>query len=110
MEAGKIASQAGHAFIGAFLQSDPAIQAEYHSELPEHPGTKVCLASKNLMHLLRAEEEAKAAGIPVFRVVDSGCANFFDGKPIITALGLGPATKDQIKRITRRFELLWNHT
>lgn len=106
MDAGKIASQAGHAYLGAFIQATPAIQSEYHSELPNSPGTKVCLGAKKLHALLRAEEEAKAAGIPVFRVVDSGCSNFFDGQPIITALGLGPATKDQIKHITRRFELL----
>lgn len=106
MDSGKIASQAGHAYLGAFLQANSDIQSEYHSEFPEHPGTKVCLACKNLSQLLRAEDEAKAAGIPFFRVTDSGCANFFNGEPTITALGLGPATKDQIKHITRRFQLL----
>lgn len=106
MDAGKIASQAGHAYLGAFINASPSIQSEYHSELPESPGTKVCLACKHLHHLLRAEEEAKALGIPVFRVVDSGCQNFFDGKPIITALGLGPATKAQIKHITKKFQLM----
>jgi len=106
MDSGKIASQSGHAYLGAFLQANSDIQSEYHSEFPEHPGTKVCLACKNLSQLLRAENEAKTAGIPFFRVTDSGCANFFNGEPTITALGLGPATKDQIKHITRRFQLL----
>jgi len=106
MDTGKISSQCGHAYLGAFINANSKLQSEYHSELPEHPGTKVCLASKNLCHLLRAEIEAKAAGIPVFRVVDSGCKNFFNGEPTITALGLGPATKDQIKHITRRFQLM----
>ena len=106
MDAGKTASQAGHAYLGAFLRADPSIQSEYHSEFPEHPGTKVCLACKNLSQLFRAEAEAKAAGIPYFRVTDSGCQNFFNGQPIITALGLGPATKDQIKHITKRFQLM----
>ena len=106
MDTGKTASQAGHAYLGAFVNANPDLQKEYHSELPESPGTKVCLACKNLPHLLRAEEEAKAAGIPVFRVVDSGCANFFNGEPTVTALGIGPATKDQIKHITRRFQLM----
>ncbi len=106
MSPGKISSQAGHAYLGSFLRSSPDIQAEYHDEFPEHPGTKICLECRNLGQLLLAENAAKEAGIPCFRVTDSGCKNFFDGKPTITALGLGPATKDQIKHITRRFQLM----
>ena len=106
MDAGKTASQAGHAYLGAFINADPSLQKEYHTEYPEHPGTKVCLACKNLHHLLRAKEEAEAAGIPVYLVTDSGCANFFNGEPTITALGIGPATKAQIKHITKRFQLM----
>ena len=106
MDTGKISSQCGHAYIGAYLQASPDIQKEYHNEYPEHPGTKVCLAAKNLPQLLRAEAEAKEAGIPTFMVTDSGCENFFGGKPIVTALGLGPATKAQIKQITKRFQLM----
>jgi peptidyl-tRNA hydrolase len=106
MDAGKIASQTGHAYLGAFLQSSPDIQKEYHKEFPEHPGTKICLKCPSLEHLLIAEEKAKEAGISFFKVTDSGCKNFFNGEPTITALGLGPATKDQIKHITRRFQLM----
>ena len=106
MDNGKTASQAGHAYLGAFLQADLNTQIEYHQDFPTHPGTKICLACKNLDHLLRAEEEAKAAGIPYFRVTDTGCKNFFNGEPTITALGLGPATKEQINKITRRFQLM----
>lgn len=99
-------SQVGHAYVGAFLQSPTSIQSKYHSDFPKHPGTKVCLECKNLVQLMRAEAEAKDAGIPTYRVTDSGCENFFGGKPIVTALGLGPATKEQIKHITKRFQLL----
>lgn len=106
MDAGKIASQAGHAYLGAFINAEKSLQADYHSEFPNSPGTKVCLAAKNLAMLLRAKDEADAAGIPAYLVTDSGCANFFNGEPTITALGLGPATKDQIKQITRRFQLM----
>lgn len=106
MDSGKIASQAGHAYLGAFVQADPSTQAKYHVDFPASPGTKVCLAAKNLNQLLRAKEEAEAAGIPAYLVTDSGCANFFNGEPTVTALGLGPATKEQIKHITRRFQLM----
>ena len=106
MSPGKIASQAGHAYLGAFVNASPSIQSEYHKEFPNSPGTKVCLSCKNLDKLLRAEKEAQASNISTFRVVDSGCENFFEGKPIITALGLGPAAKEQIQHITRRFNLM----
>ena len=106
MSAGKIASQAGHAYLGAFLkcqESNPQILAEY---LADFPGTKVCLRSKNLDSLLRAQAEAESSGISCSLITDSGCPDFFEGKPIITAIGLGPAKEIQIKHITRRFQLL----
>jgi len=106
MSDGKKISQAGHAYIGAFINANAELQSAYHSEFPEHPGTKVCLAAKNLHSLLRAKEQAEEAGIPTYLVTDTGCANFFNGEPTITALGLGPATKAQIKHITKKFELL----
>jgi PTH2 family peptidyl-tRNA hydrolase len=108
MDAGKIGSQAGHAYLGAFINpaNDPAILAEYHKDYPASPGTKICLACKNLPALLRAEAEAIEASIPSFKVIDFGCPNFFGGRPIVTALGIGPATRDQIQHITKRFQLM----
>ena len=108
MDAGKTASQAGHAYLGAYINpsQDPSVLAEYHKDYPQSPGTKVCLACKNLPALLRAEAEAIEAGIPTFKVIDSGCENFFGGRPIVTALGIGPATRDQIRHITKRFQLM----
>jgi len=107
MNCGKMCSQASHAALGTFLRcQDPATIAEYHSEFPTHPGTKVCLGAKNLHALMRAKAEAEAAGIPTYLVTDSGCHNFFNGEPTVTALGLGPASKDQIKHITKRFQLI----
>jgi len=108
MDSGKIASQSGHAYLGVYLNptQDPTILAEYHKDYPNSPGTKICLSCKSLPALLRAEAEAKEEGIPTFKVIDSGCENFFGGRPVITALGIGPCTKDQIKHITKRFQLL----
>jgi peptidyl-tRNA hydrolase len=107
MDAGKIASQAGHAYLGAFLQckDSNAINA-YHSEFPASPGTKIALRVPDLDQLLMAEQQAKEVGLSFFRVVDSGCKNFFNGEPTVTALGIGPATKAQIQHITKRFKLL----
>lgn len=107
MSPGKLASQAGHAYVGAFISTQDSQRiAEYHQELPASPGTKVCLKAKNLDHILKAKDLAQAAGIPHFLVTDSGCSNFFDGQPIVTALGIGPATKAEVHHITKKFQLL----
>jgi PTH2 family peptidyl-tRNA hydrolase len=107
MSPGKIASQAGHAFLGAFLQCrDAELLGRYHKDLPQSPGTKVCLKARNLTQLLQAEQAARIAGLSLFRVVDSGCENFFGGRPIVTALGIGPATKEQVQHITKTLQLL----
>ncbi len=107
MSVGKIVSQAGHAYLGSFLKcKDENILSEYHSEFPESPGTKICLQVNNLVDLHRIENEARELGIPTFIVVDSGCPNFFGGQPIVTALGIGPVRKEQMKEITKGLKLL----
>jgi peptidyl-tRNA hydrolase len=109
METGKIVSQAGHAYVGAIIQAqiqNSDIVSQYHKDFPSSPGTKICLKVKSLEKLLQVEELAKISNIPYFRVVDSGCANFFNGEPTVTALGIGPATKSQIHHITKKFQLL----
>lgn len=106
MSPGKIASQTGHAFVGAITQSKYEVVKEYHKEMPHSPGTKVCLKVPNLPQLYRIENECKKEGIPTFVVIDSGCSNFFEGKPIVTALGIGPVTKQQIQHITKELKLL----
>lgn len=105
MSPGKSASQAGHAYLGAFLAAQeltPAVAVDYAADLP---GTKVCLQA-NLAGIIRAKEELELAGLPVYLVVDSGCANFFNGAPTITALGFGPATKAQLPKFITKLKLL----
>lgn len=106
MSAGKLASQAGHAFLDAYDQC----RKDYPDRAEEYntSGTKVVLRAKSSEHLIRAEQEAKALGIPCSLIIDSGhiMPPYFDGNPIITALGIGPATRSEIKRITKRFQLV----
>lgn len=106
MPAGKIASQAGHAYVGAIfksLEQDPSVLHQYHED--DGIGTKVCLKSKNLPQLLRAHQEAKELGLPCFLVTDKGhiLPPHFTGDPIITALGIGPAYRHEVNTITKRF-------
>jgi len=104
---GKIASQAGHAYVGAIvaaMQQTPEVVAAYHADLPA-PGTKVCLRGR-ASAVQRAQESLTAAGIPNYLVVDSGCPDFFNGEPTVTALGFGPCTLDQIPNFVRKLNTL----
>jgi peptidyl-tRNA hydrolase len=105
MSVGKIAAQAGHAYLDAFLAADPATAARYRAD---GHGTKVCLAAPSLSALLLALDLAQARGLPHALVVDSGHVHppDFDGSPVPTALGVGPATWAECRRVVDRFRLL----
>lgn len=107
MPPGKTASQAGHAFLDAFLTSQsarPEIAASYAAD---PPGTKVVLTARDLPDLLGLQADCHRLGIPCALVTDSGhvLPPHFTGDPIVTALGFGPVTRREIGRITRRFAL-----
>jgi peptidyl-tRNA hydrolase len=107
MAPGKIASQTGHAFVGAIvINRDNALLSEYHQNLPDSPGTKVVLKANNLDVIERAREELTKAGLPHFLVVDSGCPNFFNGERVVTALGFGPVRRHQLPKFVKRLNLL----
>jgi peptidyl-tRNA hydrolase len=108
MTQGKLASQTGHAFLDAYDQCRkeyPDRATEYHSG---RHGTKVCLAAKDETALLQAYEQAQSAGIPCALIIDSGhiMPPYFDGNPIVTALGIGPCRRDEVKSITKHFQLI----
>ena len=105
MSPGKCASQAGHAYLGAFSKSLVDRPAIAHAYAAEDPGTKVALKASGT-ELFRAAAEAAQAGIPAYLVIDSGCQNFFGGEPIPTALGFGPATAEELPKYLRRLKLL----
>ena len=105
MPHGKAISQAGHAYVGAFVEaqhSAPDVLAAYQSD---PPGTKVALQA-NLREILRAKDEAERAGLPVYLVIDSGCPDLFGGAPTVTALGVGPCTRAKMPKFISRLKLL----
>lgn len=107
MTVGKMASQAGHAFLGAFreaLRLRPEIASRYDQD---SNGTKVCLKAPNEGQLLRAFREAEAAGLPCSLIIDQHHVHppHFNGEPIITALGIGPARREECHAILKRFSL-----
>jgi peptidyl-tRNA hydrolase len=50
--------------------------------------------------------ELQQAGIPHFTVIDSGCPDFFGGTPVLTAIGFGPTTKSEAKKIVKHLKLI----
>lgn len=108
MPPGKLAAQCGHAYVNAHdeaLRLRPEVTAGYKGT---GNGTKICMYAKNLGQLLRAYREAQAAGLPCSLIIDRGHVfpPHFDGQPIITALGIGPAYRDEAEHITKRLTLL----
>lgn len=107
MPPGKLGSQAGHAYLNAYLSSQekrPDIAAFYQRD---GLGTKCLLEADNQDKLLKAYYACLEAGIPCSLIIDQHhiMPPHFTGDPIITALGIGPARRDEIHHITKRFSL-----
>lgn len=107
MSPGKLASQAGHAFLDSYVKTLSIDKERCDEYSKDSHGTKVTLISDNLDHLIVAKEIAEQNNIPVSLIVDSGhiMLPHFTGEPIVTALGIGPCYRDEVKQITKRFKL-----
>jgi len=110
MTVGKTAAMASHACAGSLLQylsKYPRRLTEFASG--QFSGSRVIVKAKNLGMLERAIKEAEAAGLPHYLMVDEGHVSppGFDGvTPVPAALGIGPATRDRLRPITKRFQIL----
>lgn len=107
MPEGKRIAQCGHAFCMSYeraIAANPELAAFYKGT---GNGTKATMYAKNRNQLIRGWREAKAAGIPCELIIDRGHVLLpdFDGKPIITALGIGPVLKSEAAAITKRFTM-----
>lgn len=100
MNAGKLGSQAGHAYAEAVEHTPADLLAAYKGT---GHGTKLAMAAKNMGTITRIYREARAAGWPCYLVIDRGTVDLphFTGKPIVTALALGPVFKDEVTSITK---------
>jgi peptidyl-tRNA hydrolase, PTH2 family len=108
MSPGKMAAQTGHAFLDTYDEcrnKDPSRAAEYHDGCH---GTKVVLGAKSLDQLMLIYEQAKAEGLPCTVITDSGhvMPPHFDGSPIVTAVGIGPVTRNESHHITKRLNVV----
>lgn len=110
MPDGKLSAQSGHAYTDALQacqRQDPDTAESYRCE-NGIGGSKVTIKCKNLAQLERAARECAEAGIPHAVVTDRDhvLLPHFTGAPVVTALGIGPCTKEQCRHITKRFQSL----
>jgi peptidyl-tRNA hydrolase len=102
MPPGKLASQAGHAYLEAFRNADPDRQRDYHAD---GLGTKICLKIESLDKLLKLVEKAKLQGINCSLIEDTGRNTTFNGVPTVSAAGFGPLKVGEFSAL-KRLELL----
>jgi PTH2 family peptidyl-tRNA hydrolase len=109
MSSGKSAAQACHAArlsLLKFLKINPERAVEF-IEL-NSCGSMVVLDAPDLQTLHKMAAKAVSHRLPWALFVDSGHIHppAFDGSPVVTALAIGPALKEQIRPITRHLRCL----
>jgi PTH2 family peptidyl-tRNA hydrolase len=106
MPPGKLAAQATHAARLSLLR-----YLKHHPERLDEfidlnsCGSMVVLVAKGLPQLEHARDAADAADLPCALFVDSAhvLPPHFDGAPVPTALAIGPAPRERMRDITKRF-------
>ncbi len=97
---GKLAAQAAHAAVGAYLVANEQDQQAWLDKgMP-----KVVLKVETAAELLNLEEAALAKGIAACLIEDAGRTVVPEGT--ITCLGLGPAEDDILDELTGDLKLL----
>ena len=114
MRTGKYCAQAAHAAMGALLSIAKPDAYGDNLIIPLHNHfvkqwlmgrfRKVAVYVETDEELTKLFESAKAAGLPTALITDAGLTEF-DGVPTITALGIGPASDEEINKITGHLKL-----
>lgn len=108
MGAGKAATQAAHASIGAITHNVPIESTDSWvktiSEWIQSGQKKICLRVNSEAELRDIATSFSEAGVPCTLITDSGKTEFH-GVPTLTALGIGPATDEEIDKFTKRLKL-----
>ncbi len=100
MNKGKIASQASHASISAFLKA-----RRYSKDMWLDEGMKkVVLKVQSNRELIDYFKKAKAMKLPCALIMDRGLTQIKSGSK--TAVGIGPAKDDIIDKVTGKLKLL----
>ena len=112
MRRGKQIAQGAHAsmsFICRRLQNQKSVSLDDFSEVERTWLTgsfaKVCCRVNSEEELMNIFDEAKAAGLEVHLITDSGKTEFH-GQPTRTCLAIGPDVAEKIDVLTGHLELL----
>lgn len=112
MRRGKQIAQGAHAamsFLCRRLQNQGSVSLDDFSEIERTWLTgafaKVCCRVNSEEELMSIHDQAKAAGLEVHLITDSGKTEFH-GQPTRTCLAIGPDVADKIDPITGQLELL----
>ncbi len=100
MGKGKIAAQAAHGSIDAFLKADDDVrQAWLDSGMP-----KIVLKVSGEKELAILFQKAKKAGLPAALIQDAGHTQIEPGSK--TVVGIGPCEEAELDKITGELKLL----
>lgn len=108
MTPGKLGAQTGHAFLDAW-EAAKVLRPETLEPYKQRHGIKIVLRAKSETAILRAYDEARSMGIPAALIIDLGYFGVPDhlkGKSTVTGLGLGPARRSEIDKVTKRFQVM----
>jgi peptidyl-tRNA hydrolase, PTH2 family len=100
MGRGKIAAQACHASLGAYVRANDSKIKKWEQE----GGKKVVVKVDDLRELFEVYEMVKGSEIPHYLVQDAGHTEI--PKSTITCIGIGPDEDEIIDKITQDLKLL----
>lgn len=100
MGKGKIAAQASHASIEAFLKAGKTEREEWLSEGMK----KIVVKVSGETELEKVFKDAKRERLPASIINDAGLTQLEPGTA--TAVGIGPADDDKVDKITGKLKLL----
>jgi peptidyl-tRNA hydrolase, PTH2 family len=101
MRLGKSISQGAHAAIGALQKAKPDDILGWEKD----GCTKICVSVEDENALLQLKLDAWVANLPCYLVQDAGRTEFH-GQATYTALGIGPASAEEIDKLTGKLPLL----
>lgn len=97
---GKSIAQGAHAAVGSLKQASSKDIKQWEEE----GCTKICVYVNSEIELKSVYQLSIDANLPCYLVLDAGRTEFKE--PTYTAVGLGPASSEQIDKITGTLPLL----